>query len=281
MSFVNPHDITAFPFAYLLTPTTGVFAYPSGPGNSCYPSPDTAGAGSPTNPDTYLPPLNVIYTGTSAPTNWNYYDNPIGQIYNSAAGTGKPGMQLAFQQYIDAQDGQVLGYSASAPMSSTKTGWTDFLNYYYWMQSCVDGQIGRVLSNFYTSVSRAVWNNTIIMFLSDHGDYGGSHWMHAKGGALYDESINAPLYISFPQQRLTVPPGIGNPYTGGSSGCCSEAICLLQRRYSALFVLHGAGRRNRLAEPQLRRCELSFRAGEHHGRHLRERAAAAPHVIRT
>ena len=226
MSFLNPHDITAFPFSYLLTPTSGVFGSPHAPQNVCYPSPDTAGAPGSTH-DNSLPALNAIYsTGSQPPTNWNYYDNPISQIYNSASGTGKPGLQLTFQQYIDAQDGAVLGYNPSSPMASSTTGWTDFLNYYIWMQSCVDAQIGYVLQKFYTSVSSAVQSNTIIIFLSDHGDYGGSHWLHAKGGALYDESINVPLYISFPGQRTTPPPGYGGTYNGSvGTGVVSPYVC--------------------------------------------------------
>ena len=215
VSFVNPHDITAFPFAYRLTPTS-VFANPASPSNYSYPAPNTAGASTGSN-DTSLPPLGSAYTGSSAPLNWNYYDNPVSQIYNAATGTGKPGLQLAFQQNVeDSQNGAILGYNPTSPQSSSKTGWLEFMNYYYWMQSCVDAQIGTVLAAFYNSVSSAVWGETIIVFLSDHGDYGGSHWMHAKGGALYDESINVPLYISYGSQRPTAPPGPGGAYTSNS-----------------------------------------------------------------
>jgi hypothetical protein len=45
------------------------------------------------------------------------------------------------------------------------------------------------------------WNNTVIIFTSDHGDFGGSHGLHSKGGALYDEVLNVPLMISYPGQR--------------------------------------------------------------------------------
>ena len=48
------------------------------------------------------------------------------------------------------------------------------------------------------------WANTAIIFLSDHGDYGGSHWLKGKTGALYDETINVPLYISMP--TFSTPP---------------------------------------------------------------------------
>jgi hypothetical protein len=74
-------------------------------------------------------------------------------------------------------------------------GWYTFLNYYFWMQANVDAQIGRVIN----ALNNAP--NTIIIFSSDHGDYAGSHWIHGKGFALYDESISVPLYIKFPGQK--------------------------------------------------------------------------------
>ncbi|HUK15226.1 MAG TPA: hypothetical protein VLW65_02375, partial [Bryobacteraceae bacterium] len=33
----------------------------------------------------------------------------------------------------------------------------------------------------------------------------GSHSLHDKGGAAYDEALNVPLYISFPTQRSGAP----------------------------------------------------------------------------
>jgi hypothetical protein len=76
--------------------------------------------------------------------------------------------------------------------------WFTFLNYYFWMQSNVDAQIGRVTAALKSS---SFANNTTVIFLCDHGDYGGSHNMHGKGGALYEESINVPLYISLAGQK--------------------------------------------------------------------------------
>ena len=76
----------------------------------------------------------------------------------------------------------------------------------FWMQSCVDYQVGQVLGTTAGSTSGlaqypAMGNNTVIVFTSDHGDYGGSHGLHAKGGAAYDEAINVPFYVSYPSMR--------------------------------------------------------------------------------
>ncbi|MGA2591767.1 MAG: hypothetical protein ABSH32_17785 [Bryobacteraceae bacterium] len=51
----------------------------------------------------------------------------------------------------------------------------------------------------------ALANNTGIVFTSDHGDYGGSHGLHAKGGGLDEEVMNVPLFVSYPSMRTAHP----------------------------------------------------------------------------
>ena len=106
----------------------------------------------------------------------------------NSSGWASQDFQAYFEDYTNYWAGTVLN----------QNGWFTFLNYYFWMQTCVDYQIGRVLNSLAAS---AFSSNTIIMFTSDHGEYGGSHGLHTKGVALYDESMNVPLYISFPKMR--------------------------------------------------------------------------------
>jgi arylsulfatase A-like enzyme len=190
VSFVNPHDISAFPYSYALTPAAGQpcgdFCPPAHPKGDGYQPPPTAGYIE-TRPDHIdIPPLSACSPYTAPPSPWNDADNPALQPYGR--GRGKPGLQADFQYTYDSTHGAI----------QDTNGWVTFLNYYFWMQACVDHQIGVVINTFQKTSS---WSNTIILFLADHGDYGGSHWMHAKGGALYDEVINVPLYISFPSMR--------------------------------------------------------------------------------
>jgi len=200
VSFVNPHDITQFPFSFNLAGTTGFgTTQPSNfPGYLFFPplvsgSTGVVGSGGPIEyADTFLPTLAnaTLYPTTGAgPTGWNYQDDPSTQLYSS--GVGKPDLQAIYQTSISNRYGTA---------NDTVSSWSTFLNYYLWMQSCVDVQVGRVLS----AVS-ALAEQPIIIFLSDHGEYGGSHNLHAKGGALYDEAINVPLYISFPSMRGSTP----------------------------------------------------------------------------
>jgi arylsulfatase A-like enzyme len=57
----------------------------------------------------------------------------------------------------------------------------------------LDLQIGLILNRISTDASLRA--NTIILFTSDHGEFGGSHGMSGKTGALYDEGIHVPLSI--------------------------------------------------------------------------------------
>lgn len=64
-------------------------------------------------------------------------------------------------------------------------------NYYRFIEK-VDAEIGRVLSILKETT---FWDNTLIIFSTDHGEACGSHQMFQKF-ALYEESINVPLIIS-------------------------------------------------------------------------------------
>ncbi|MGO4613890.1 sulfatase-like hydrolase/transferase [Nocardia sp. 2YAB30] len=79
--------------------------------------------------------------------------------------------------------------------------WIDMRNLYLWLQQQVDIQIGRVLDGLYQRLDVAA--NTVIVFTSDHGDYAGSHGLHGKGGAAYDEAIRVPLYVHDPRGLLS------------------------------------------------------------------------------
>jgi uncharacterized sulfatase len=193
LSLVNPHDVTEFPYAYDLSGTANFGALPANPPPYSFPppltngSPGSGGVDSRNYADTYLPPLNAIYStayNATASLNWNYADSPAG--YSN--GNGKPDLQLGYQQYMNNLYGHCDGSIVS---------WNTFLNYYFWMQSCVDYEIGYFLRNLPSSLL----TNTIILFLSDHGEYGGSHNLHAKGGAIYDEAINVPFFVSYPSMH--------------------------------------------------------------------------------
>ncbi len=48
--------------------------------------------------------------------------------------------------------------------------------------------------------------NTVIVFTSDHGEYGASHGLRGKGAGVYEEAIRVPLIVKDPRGTLTSAP---------------------------------------------------------------------------
>lgn len=119
----------------------------------------------------------------SQPSPWNYE--------NLQTVSNKPALQLNYQNYLNQTCGAV----------SNPAGWALYLNQYYWLQNLVDQQVGLVLQALAGSAFAA---NTIVVFLSDHGEFGGSHGLRTKGYAAYDEAISAPFFVQFPGQTGSV-----------------------------------------------------------------------------
>lgn len=67
---------------------------------------------------------------------------------------------------------------------------------YYAMVDLIDRQIGRLLAALDASGQR---DNTLIIFMSDHGELLGDHGIWPKGPFLYDCSTRVPLIFNWPK----------------------------------------------------------------------------------
>jgi len=67
---------------------------------------------------------------------------------------------------------------------------------YYTMIAKMDEQFGEVISEF---KRLGLWDDTLVMFISDHGDMMGAHRMHLKGVIPYDELYRAPMIVKLPK----------------------------------------------------------------------------------
>lgn len=68
----------------------------------------------------------------------------------------------------------------------------------YWaMCDLVDDQVGRLLDALRVS---GQWENTIVVFMSDHGEMLGDHGIYLKGPYFYDCAVHVPLIVSWPGQ---------------------------------------------------------------------------------
>lgn len=114
---------------------------------------------------------------------------------------GKPRLQRSLQDTAQASFGTVpYGGPELEPM------WLPFMDLYLKLLAEVDTHVGGVLS---TLASRPdVAANTVVVFTSDHGEYGASHGMRGKGGGAYEEAIRVPLVVKDPRGQLTRATGV-------------------------------------------------------------------------
>jgi arylsulfatase A-like enzyme len=76
--------------------------------------------------------------------------------------------------------------------------WAPMLDLYMGLQREVDRHVGMVLETLRSRPEVAA--NTVIVFSSDHGEYGGAHGLRGKGAGAYEEGIRVPLIVSDPRE---------------------------------------------------------------------------------
>ncbi|HUN79248.1 MAG TPA: sulfatase-like hydrolase/transferase [Solirubrobacteraceae bacterium] len=100
----------------------------------------------------------------------------------------KPRLQRSLQDTAARSFGEVPFSGPEAlPM------WSGLMDTYLMLQGYVDQQIRAVLRTLLTQPEGRA--NTVVVFTSDHGEYGGSHGMRGKGASAYEEAIRVPLSV--------------------------------------------------------------------------------------
>ncbi|HEY4426879.1 MAG TPA: sulfatase-like hydrolase/transferase [Solirubrobacteraceae bacterium] len=112
---------------------------------------------------------------------------------------GKPRLQRSLQATAAASFGPV---PFAGPEAIGR--WLGFLDLYLKLQMQVDQHVGHVLRTLETRPDVAA--NTVVVFTSDHGEYGGSHGLRGKGAGAYEEAIRVPLIVKDPRGVLTRAP---------------------------------------------------------------------------
>jgi len=77
---------------------------------------------------------------------------------------------------------------------------------YYGLITEIDDHLGRL---FHHMKHNGLWENTLILFTSDHGEYVGDHWMFEKE-LFYDEAYNVPFIIRDPRVEANPTRGLVN-----------------------------------------------------------------------
>jgi arylsulfatase A-like enzyme len=67
--------------------------------------------------------------------------------------------------------------------------------HYYATISQIDHHVGRLIEALQ---ARDLYEETLIVFTSDHGEFMGYHHMILKGGPMYEPLVHVPLLVKFP-----------------------------------------------------------------------------------
>ncbi len=101
---------------------------------------------------------------------------------------GKPRAQKIWQTRV----GKIL--KAMDPKMRDRA-WLQYLDFYYHVTKMVDMEIARLLE----ALDRlGLAEDTIVVFVSDHGEMAGSHRLTGKGPFAYHENIQVPLIVRWP-----------------------------------------------------------------------------------
>lgn len=119
---------------------------------------------------------------------YNAKDMPLPKWKNGELDR-KPAIQM--QDYLNGGQGGV-GPSCASMSDLEKQ---QYVADYYAMIELVDHNVGRLLDELERTGQR---ENTVIVFMSDHGEMLGDHGLILKGGHFYEGLVHVPLIISWP-----------------------------------------------------------------------------------
>lgn len=105
----------------------------------------------------------------------------------------KSGLAAQQQAGLDAVNAALLSGIPFQLTADPHEAALRFIQYYAWLQHLVDGHIRSVLDALDESGLR---DNTIVVFMADHGEYGAAHhYMIEKWHSAYQEVLHVPVVI--------------------------------------------------------------------------------------
>jgi arylsulfatase A-like enzyme len=103
---------------------------------------------------------------------------------------------LAYRLYNQEGTGYTVGATAADNLSLSESDLRQLRATYYGMMSEVDAQVGRLIDHL---ESTGEYENTLIVFASDHGEQLGDHWLFAKY-SYFDQAFHIPLIVRDPRR---------------------------------------------------------------------------------
>ncbi|MBD3319863.1 MAG: sulfatase-like hydrolase/transferase [Chitinivibrionales bacterium] len=114
---------------------------------------------------------------------------PLPENYNNIPSENQPLKTRLFQEHY-------FRYGHSGLELATDDHWRRMRANYWGLCSLIDTHIGTILDTLSES---DLWENTIVVFTSDHGDMMGSHRLIGKN-VMFEEAVRVPLLIRAPGQ---------------------------------------------------------------------------------
>lgn len=112
-----------------------------------------------------------------------------------------PSLPTNFRRNKDEADilrrEQAANYSLYPTENFTRKDWRRYRNAYYRLVEKVDVEIGKIVD---AVDSLGLWEDTVMIFTSDHGDGAGAHGWNQKS-ALYEEVTCVPLIVVLPGRK--------------------------------------------------------------------------------
>ncbi|MGH8079945.1 MAG: sulfatase-like hydrolase/transferase, partial [Lysobacter sp.] len=198
-SFANPHDIATYPgLPRGLDPDAPPIGPLPVPALNTFSTTPTGGTMS-----INLNPLGFPQDNAGVPPSLDDpLDNkPLCQFdYAYKMGlalASKTGLAAQQQAGLDAVNAALLAGIPFQLTADPNQAALRFIQYYAWLQHMVDGHIRKVLDALDESGQR---NNTIVVFMADHGEYGAAHnYMIEKWHTAYQEALHVPVVIHSPK----------------------------------------------------------------------------------
>jgi len=142
----------------------------------------------------------------SFPKSWNEHMGDCDNYASDAPAAFNQGIglptsyteNLAFNHKPTAQVMSQVLLAGALGILPTAADATDYVNFYAYLHKVVDQNLGEVLDALESKP--AVYRNTVVVRISDHGEMGMSHGgLRQKTFNAYEETLRVPLIVSNPQ----------------------------------------------------------------------------------
>ena len=123
---------------------------------------------------------------------YNLSDVPIPENFEQVPTEDQPLKTRLLQQHF-------YNVGNSGLPLKTEADWRKMISNYWGLCSLIDTHIGKILDSL---TENDVYDNTIIVFTSDHGDMMGAHKLIAKC-VMFEEAVRVPMMIKQVSQKRT------------------------------------------------------------------------------